>query len=472
MVTKTVLPGEVSGCVTVPASKSWAHRLLITAALSEKPSVIECDGISKDISATVKCLNGLGADIKIADEKRESSKSTVIKVNPVKKTVDHSGQSALYSPLLCGESGSTLRFLIPVVGALGANAVFHMEGRLSERPLGPLIEVLSEHGMSFRKDGKYLYCSGKLNSGRFSIPGNISSQYISGLLMALPVIEGDSVLEITGTIESGDYIAMTVRAVEEAGIKLEKKDNTYFIKGGRKFDVPENPVVEKDWSSAAFPLSMGAFSKEGMTVSGLNLYSVQGDKEIVNILERFGAGISVITGDTDEAEGIFTLDEYRKYIESHPDERAKQVSVRVKKDNLKGQIIDASAIPDLVPVISTVAAGAEGETVITHAERLRIKESDRLATTTAMLKALGADIEETPDGLKIRGCGVCKTESTRETGNAGINGGETESFNDHRIAMSAAVAAGICRNPVTVRGAECTDKSFPGFWEMLEAFSR
>ena len=420
--------GPKSGCVTVPASKSWAHRMLITAALSGRYSEIICDGISKDISATVKCLNALGANISMSDM---DGHNTIIKVNPVKKRIDYSGDSAMYAHLPCGESGSTLRFMIPIAGALGIDAAFHMEGRLSERPLEPLTDVLSKHGMSFMKDGQVLYCRGQLKGGSFDIPGNISSQYISGLLMALPVLPENSALNVTGTVESGDYIEMTVKAVEEAGITFDRQGYSFKISGNQKYNVDEKMTVEKDWSSAAFPLCMGAFSEEGMTVTGLNPDSIQGDKEIVNILEKFGVKISL-------------------------EEDGKLTSVTVKKGNLKGQIIDASRIPDLVPVISVVAAGALGETRIIHAERLRIKESDRLATTTAMLKALGADIEETEDGLLIRG----KKE---------LAGGKVDSFNDHRIAMSAAVAAGMCSSEVTVNGAECTDKSFPGFWDILNS---
>lgn len=436
--------GPKSGYVTVPASKSWAHRMLITAALSLGYSEIICNGISKDISATVKCLNALGANISMQDAENKDSqataaeKNTIIKVWPVKKIIDHSGDSAMYAHLPCGESGSTLRFMIPIAGALGIDAAFHMEGRLSERPLEPLTGVLSEHGMSFMKDGQILYCRGRLKGGNFDIPGNISSQYISGLLMALPILPENSTLNVTGTVESGDYIEMTVKAVEEAGIVFDRQGYSFKISGDQKYNVDEEMIVEKDWSSAAFPLCMGAFSEEGMTVTGLNPDSIQGDKEIVKILENFGAEILVSV--SDEMKG-------------------KLSAITVKKGSLKGQIIDASRIPDLVPVISVVAAGALGETRIIHAERLRIKESDRLATTTAMLKALGADIEETEDGLLIHG----KKE---------LSGGTADSFNDHRIAMSAAVAAGICRREVTVNGAECTDKSFPGFWDILNSLGR
>ena len=428
----TIPSGPRHGTLTVPASKSWAHRILITAALSAKNSRIICDGISKDITATMDCLNALGANI--TSELRDDG-CTELLVTPIKITVDHSDSTALYAPLLCKESGSTLRFLIPVVGALGKDAVFHMEGRLSERPIDALTDVLKKHGMSFMQDGKYLYCRGKLTAGHFSIPGNISSQYISGLLMATPLLDSASDIEITGNIESGDYINMTAHAVRTAGVELTQNENIYHIEPKGKLSVSSDLIVEKDWSSAAFPLCMGAFSKEGITVTGLNTDSIQGDKEILNILKDFGADIYITREQgSDVSNGLS--------------------SVTVKRGILKGQTIDASRIPDLVPVISVVAAGALGETRIIHAERLRIKESDRLFTTATMLKNLGADIEETEDGLIIKG---------KET----LNGGTTEAFNDHRIAMSAAVAAGISVTPVTVLGAECTDKSFPGFWDEL-----
>ena len=428
----TIPSGPRHGTLTVPASKSWAHRILITAALSAEKSRIICDGISKDITATMDCLNALGANI--TSELRDDG-CTELFVTPIKLTVDHSNSTALYAHLFCKESGSTLRFLIPVVGALGKDAVFHMEGRLSERPIDALTDVLKEHGMSFMQDGKYLYCRGKLTAGHFSIPGNISSQYISGLLLATPLLENASDIEITGNIESGDYINMTAHAVKAAGVDLTQNENVYHIEPKGRLSVSGDLIVEKDWSSAAFPLCMGAFSKEGITVTGLNTDSIQGDKEILNILKDFGADISITREQGSDVSNSLS-------------------SVTVKKGILKGQTIDASRIPDLVPVISVVAAGALGETRIIHAERLRIKESDRLFTTATMLKNLGADIEETEDGLIIKG---------KET----LNGGNTEAFNDHRIAMSAAVAAGISVTPVTVLGAECTDKSFPGFWDEL-----
>ena len=427
-----VLPGPRHGVIPVPASKSWAHRMLITAALSKTENEMHCDGISKDISATTACLNGLGANILLPEE------GDIIKISPIagnsnkEHPVEEKG-GVSYSILKCGESGSTLRFLLPVVGALGAKAVFYMEGRLSERPMGPLVDELCRHGMDIKQEGNKLFCSGKLISGDYNIPGDISSQYISGLLMALPLVSGVSRIVISGKIESADYIEMTARAVKNAGIVFERKDNVYLINGYQAYRSEKVLYVEKDWSSAAFPLCMGAFSEEGVTVRGLNPDSGQGDKEIVSILENFGAVVSVSgknRGDT------------------------RLCDITVKKGSLKGQVIDASGIPDLVPVISAVAAGSEGETKIIHAERLRFKESDRLMTTASMLKGLGADIEETEDGLVIRG-------------KKKLKGGAAESFNDHRIAMSAAVAAGICGEEVEVLGAECTDKSYPGFFKLI-----
>ena len=435
---KTISHGPKSGIFEVPSSKSQAHRMLITAALSLNAGKLIVNGISKDISATVKCLNAMGADIRITENKTGISE---IIINPIRKTVDHSGMSALYKHLPCGESGSTLRFLIPVAGALGLDVVFHMEGRLSERPLGALTDTLSVHGMSFSQDGQYLYCRGQLKNGTFTIPGNISSQYISGLIMALPLLNGGSTIEITGNIESGDYIDMTVAAVEGAGIKLTKEENNYHIEGNQCYNVPATRIVEKDWSSAAFPLCMGAFSEDGVTVPGLNTASVQGDKEILNILTGFGAEVTEETSpDTTGAPCEETSCGLK--------------SVTVKKGTLTGQVIDASRIPDLVPVISVVAAGASGETRIINAERLRLKESDRIATTVSMLRSIGADAEETEDGILRRG---------KEK----LAGGTVDPYNDHRIAMSAAVAAGICEGDVTVTGAESTDKSFPGFWELI-----
>ena len=411
--TRTVLSGARSGHVKIPASKSQAHRILICAALSQGETDIVCDGISNDISATIGCMRALGADI----EMRESG----LHVRPVIGT----GTGICHMP--CGESGSTLRFLLPVVGALGASAVFHMEGRLPERPLDPLDRELERHGMTIIKKGPLLECSGQLRGGEFTLPGNISSQYISGLLMALPLLRDDSVLHVLEPVESKDYISMTEDVLNLSGIQFKKNGNDYIINGRQRYVFPEKLRVEGDYSGAAFFLCMGALSNEGVTVSGLDPSSSQGDRQIIPILSQFGAFVS-----------------------------ANGEDVSVRRGELHGITIDASMIPDLVPVLSVVAAAAQGETRVINAGRLRLKESDRLNTTSRMLSALGADVTETEDGLIIRG-------------KFSLAGGAADSFGDHRIAMSAAAAASVCTGPVTVTGAECTAKSYPGFWDDLDS---
>lgn len=409
----TVKPGQRSGKVLIPSSKSFAHRLLICCALADIESTVICDGISKDIDATIKCLNALGAEIL-------NGEGNKLEVRPIREKPQ--GIRHLY----CGESGSTLRFMIPVVGALGAEAVFHMEGKLPQRPQDALIETLTENGMSIHQEDDLLFCSGQLKAGAFHIPGNISSQYISGLLFALPLLDGESSLTVTGNIESADYIIMTEDAIEKTGIVINKKDNNYVITGNQQYVCGENAVVERDWSNAAFFMCIGALSEKGVTLCDISENSKQGDRAIAEIIRSFGADVDV---------------------------NGREITV--KKNKLIGQAIDAKAIPDLVPTICALASTAQGETRIVNAQRLRIKESDRIKTTKDMLSALGADIKETEDGLIING-------------KAELSGGEIDAANDHRIAMSAAVAASVCKNEVMVIDAQCVEKSYPDFWKHLE----
>ena len=403
----TLTPTLLHGAVRIPASKSQAHRLLICAALGEKAVTLRCDGLSKDIEATANCLRGLGADIAVD--------SDTLRITPIAK--------AQRGILPCGESGSTLRFLLPVAAALGAESTFHMEGRLPQRPLAPLDEQLQRHGITLTREGDTLTCRGQLTSGAYTLPGNISSQYISGLLFALPLLEGDSTLHITETVESAAYIAMTEDALRMSGIAFEKEGQTYHIRGSQRYGLPTALQVEGDWSNAAFFLCAGAFSPHGVTVTGLNDDSAQGDRAVVDILRRFGASV---------------------------EETANSVTVR--RGTLRGITVDAAAIPDLIPVLSEVAAAAEGETHIVNAGRLRLKESDRIATTAQLLRGLGGQVTELPDGLIIRGTPQ-------------LTGGTVDACNDHRIAMSAAVASCLCAASVTVCGSECVAKSYPRFWE-------
>lgn len=410
---RVINPGIRRGQVSAPPSKSIAHRMLICAALSDEKCEIKCNGISKDIAATMNCLEALGTSF-------SESSDHILTVTPL--DFNSTGQLRMN----CGESGSTLRFLLPITAALGRQAVFYPEGRLLERPLDALSSQLQSHGAVIAKQDSVISCSGGLTSGIYTLPGNVSSQFISGLLFALPLINGDSRINITGKIESSAYITMTEQALLMSGIVFEKDMAGYSISGNQHYKMPKNCSVDGDWSNAAFFLCMGALSPEGVTVSGLNLDSSQGDKKILQILRDFGAEVVL-----------------------------REESVFVRKKGTRPLTISAEEIPDLVPVLGVLLAGADGRSEITNAQRLRLKESDRLASTAAMINSLGGSAQETEDGIVIFGQGS-------------LFGGRVDSYKDHRIAMAAAVAAYLCKNTVTVENAECTDKSYPSFWETFE----
>ncbi len=406
----TITPHPLCGSIEMIASKSQAHRLLICAALSDTKTALLCNESSEDIDATARCLSALGASVLRTEDG--------FSISPIAKK---EGEAVLD----CGESGSTLRFILPVVGALGKQAKLRLAGRLPRRPLSPLWEELCDHGMQLSwANETILACEGQLQSGAYTLPANISSQFISGLLFALPLLPGDSTLTLTGKIESAQYIAMTEAALKCFGIQFNYKENTYYIPGGQVPSYKESETLraEGDWSNAAFWLVAGALG-EGVTCEGLNTLSLQGDRAITSLLEKFGA----VTAYGEEA-------------------------VSAKNAPLHGIEIDASQIPDLVPILAVCAAAAEGTTRIRGAERLRIKESDRLQTVSEMLSSLGASVRETEDGLIIEG-------------GKPLTGGTVDSAGDHRIAMSAAVCSMLCSGTVTVLGAQAVNKSYPKFWE-------
>lgn len=402
-----IYPSDTGGKIKSIASKSAAHRLLICAAFADGETTVRCDEVNEDILATAECLRALGAAI----ERKEKS----FCVTPIKEL----RKNAI---LNCNESGSTLRFLLPVVCMLGADATFLMAGRLPSRPLSPIWEILEERGIAFEwVTPNMLSCRGRVDENEFSISGSVSSQFISGLLFALAVCGRAGRIKITDKLQSEPYVDITVNALRSFGVGVEKTADGYSVDGARLVSCCE-AVTEGDWSNAAFPLAMGAIGKGSVTVTGLDMRSAQGDRRIVDILSELGAKTEV--GETE---------------------------VTVSGGKLCGIKIDASQIPDLVPVLATVASVAEGQTVIYNASRLRIKESDRLMSVSEMLTSLGADISESEDGLIING-------------KPRLSGGVTKSYGDHRIAMSAAVASVVCTGEVIIDNAEAVAKSYPGFW--------
>ena len=407
--TVRVFPGALSGTVGAIPSKSEAHRLLICAALADRPTKIKMPRTSSDIDATAACLEALGALVE--------RKGDFILVTPIARRPEN--------PLLdCAESGSTLRFLLPVAAALG-DASFTGCGRLPQRPIGELLDTLSRAGAVFSSGTLPLNVSGGLKPGVFELPGNISSQYITGLLLALPLLDGDSEIKLTTKPESAGYIDITLHALSLFGVKAVRTQRGYSVEGRQKYISPGTVRVEGDWSNAAFFLSAAALGSK-VSVNGLDMMSVQGDREIMNILPEFAA--------IPEAENG---------------------CVSVSSQGLKSAHINLEGIPDMLPALCVLSAFASGETVFTGGARLRLKESDRLSSCREMICSLGGIAHETDDGLIVRG--------------TGLRGGTVESFNDHRIVMAAAVAATACREPVIIKSAEAVNKSYPGFFEDFAA---
>lgn len=372
----TLLPGKLRGTVTAPPSKSMAHRMLICAAFAKSPSDLILSGINEDIAATAEGLNQICHAVVRTDFGYD--------ICPYQYD---SGPGPSTLLINCHESGSTLRFLLPIVGALGIDTIFQMEGRLSQRPLSPLWEEMERMGCKLTRYGdNKIGCTGKLRPGAFRMDGSVSSQFISGLMMALPLIEGETSLEITGRIESKPYIEMTRYVLD-------------LFKDG----CPERIEVEGDWSSAAFWLAANALGSE-IQVLGLNDSSPQGDRAITQLPPLFD----------------------------------------------KNMTISAADIPDLVPILAVIAAANKGA-VFTDIRRLRLKESDRVASVTAIIESLGGKAEATENTLTVFG--------------TGLTGGTVDSVHDHRIAMAAAIAATVCKEPVTILNAECVGKSYPDFWK-------
>lgn len=402
-------PSVVSGAITPPPSKSFLHRSIISACLAEGVSQINNVIYSKDIEATLNAFESLGVKIQ-----RDSNKIQI----------DSLGYHSFLDNVNvnCNESGSTLRFIIPILSN-SKYAYFKGKSSLINRPMDIYEDLFHSQGLEFKKSDNSIITKGRISSGNFEVPGNISSQFISGLLFILPLLKGDSTIKITSNFESSSYVDMTVSILSNFGINIEIFDNVFFIKGNQKY-VPTNVYVESDFSQLAFYAVLGIVNND-LKINNINFNSLQPDRKILDFIEKMGGRIT------------------KSYDSAH-----------IHKSNTFGITIDVSQCPDIGPILGVLAAHSKGTTDIINAKRLIIKESNRLLSTFEILKSFGISVSMGEDSLTILG-------SDKFVGN------DFDSFNDHRIAMSIAIAATIADGPVIIDRAEAVQKSYPSFYEDL-----
>ncbi len=417
--TLTITPTKLKGIVTPPPSKSQAHRLLIGAALAEGESVIRNVSRSQDMDATLRCLTELGAEFETVDTGNVAGiqGETLRIIGMGANTMSPNRRMAL-PHLDCGESGSTLRFLIPIALAVRGGGIFTGRGRLMERPQKPYFDLFDQKGIFYEQKDGVLTVQGRLLPGEYGLRGDVSSQFFTGLLLALPLLDGPSAIIPATQLESEGYIHMTLQAMGRFGVEMPTTMSLppqYHPQGNQTY-TPAEVTVEADWSQAGFWYA-ARFLENDVEIEGLDPDSVQGDSVIDFQFEEMGL----------ELGDVGTLE------------------------------LDVSGCPDLVPPLAAMAALRAGETTrLVNAARLRLKESDRLASVTAVLNVLGADVEEGEDILIIHG-------------KENLEGGVTvDAWGDHRIAMMTAIAATRCKKSVTLTGAECVNKSYPDFWKEYE----
>lgn len=407
MSTAVITPHSLSGTITAPPSKSETHRAIICALLSRGVCEISPIDLSNDIIATINAAKALGAKVQILNNHL---------------IIDASEKFINYVDINCFDSASTLRFFIPLCAALGIQASFRGSAALNKRPINPHLSYLPSHGVRYSYSGNFpLTLVGKLFPGSFTLPGNISSQFVSGLLMALPLLNSKSEIIISSPLESSPYVDMTIATMEKFGVKVARIANKFIIEGNQKYK-PQNYIVEGDWSQAAIFMAAGAI-KEPVKILGLNKDSVQGDKAICSFLSRMGSEVKFIDG-----------------------------GIEVIPSTLSGINIYAGQTPDIVPILSVVAAFAKGSTRIWGASRLKIKESNRLRSMFYGLNKLGVTVHEIDDGLLIEG-------------KPNLNPAKLEGYNDHRIVMALSIAACYATGKVLINDAQSISKSYPAFFD-------
>lgn len=406
-----IFPGKLSGTVGIPPSKSAAHRAVICAALAKGKSVLSPIALSDDIRATIAAVRAIGAKCEINGDVLTVDGSETFSVNP--KEID------------CIESGSTLRFMIPVCAAGGAQTTFVGQGRLPQRPIGVYGELLPSAGVTCINNGGLPFSvSGQLQPGTFTLSGNISSQFITGLMLALPLLNGDSRIRLSTPLESEGYIDLTIAVMKSFGVEVKHAENGWDIRGGQSY-LPGRQTVEGDWSQAAFYFSAAALGS-ALVIGGLDPDSAQGDRAALGLFENFGMNCRIKNG----------------LLECKP------------SGQLHSQKINVSQIPDLVPALAVTAAFANGVTEITGAKRLRLKESDRLACVAQGLRRMGCKVNEAEDSLTIYG-------------GSPLSGAEIDGCNDHRIVMAFTVAALHAKGATTITDAQSVNKSYPDFFKII-----
>lgn len=414
---RKIEPGFLSGTLRVPVSKSQAHRALLAAALADRPTEIQGVGTGQDVLATKACLQALGAEMNDLPKDR-------LRVKPIVQAEHHSLRNRAVN-LHCGESGTTLRLLLPVVSALGIPSSWSGDGNLPSRPLADLVQALTQQGVQIQPDSLPFHLTGQLKPGAFVLPGHISSQYFSGLLFALPLLEGESYLRASTPIESLGYVQMTLQVLRSFGIEVEETEQGYRIPAGQPYISPGSFSVESDWSNAAFWLVAAGFSPQGMQFTGLDSVSLQGDRAILSILELWGAEVTW-----------------------------QEKTLMVRRGSRKPLHLSCEQIPDLAPILAVLAAFTPGVNRLSGLKRLQYKESNRIQGVLALIKSIGGKAEYN-----------VKEDCLLIEGQESLPGGLVDSLGDHRLVMAAAVAGALCQTGVQIKGAESVAKSYPDFFK-------